>query len=78
MNLHFSPKFLADVCDQAQVLLKRSCTLGKLENTQTKGITLLCKGKNIICISCIFNGFKYTSWLSIMLGPSFCTYTFKG
>ena len=45
--------------NQAQVLLKRSCTLGKLVNTQTKGITLLCIGKNNICISCIFNAFKY-------------------
>ena len=31
--------------DQAQVLLKRSGTLGKLVNTQIKGITLLCTGK---------------------------------
>ena len=38
---------------QAQVLLKRSCTLGKLVNTQTKGITLLCIGKNNMCISCV-------------------------
>ena len=30
-------EFLADVRNQAQVLLKRSCTLGKLVNTQTKG-----------------------------------------
>ena len=28
--------------NQAQVLQKRSCTLGKLVNTQTKGIALLC------------------------------------
>ena len=32
--------------------------LGKLVNTQTKGITLLCIEKNNICISCVFNGFK--------------------
>ena len=53
MNLAFFTKLLA------QVLLKRSCTLGKLVNTQTKVITLLCIGKNNICISCVFNGFKY-------------------
>ena len=42
--------------NQPQVLLKLSCTLGKLVNAQTnkKGITLLCKGKNNICISCVF------------------------
>ena len=56
MNFAFSLFILADVCYQAQVLLKRSCTLGKLVNTQTKDITLLCKGTNNICI----NGFKYT------------------
>ena len=59
MNLPFLPKFLADVRNQAQVLLKRSCTLRKLVNTQIKGITLLCTGKNNICVSCVFNGFKY-------------------
>ena len=59
MNLAFSPKFLADVRNQARVLLKRSCTLSKLVNTQIKGITLLCSGKNNICISCFSNGFKY-------------------
>ena len=58
MNLAFLPKFLADVRNQAQVLLKHSCTLGKLVNTQIKGITLLYTGKNI-CVSCVFNGFKY-------------------
>ena len=36
----FSPKFLAVVRSHAHVLLKRSCMLGKLVNTQTKG--LLC------------------------------------
>ena len=46
--------------NQAQILLKRSCTLGKLVNTQIKGITLICTGKNTICISCVFNGFKYS------------------
>ena len=59
MNLAFLTKLLADLRNQAQVLLKRSCTLGKLVNTQTKGITLLCIGTNNICISCVFNGFKY-------------------
>ena len=39
--------------NQAQVLLKRSCTLGKLVNTQIKGITLLCTGK-IIFVSVAF------------------------
>ena len=34
-------------------LLKRSCTLGKLVNTQIKGITLLCTGK-IIFVSVAF------------------------
>ena len=46
MNLAFFTKFLADVRNQAQVLLTFSCTLGKLKNTQIKGITLLCTGKN--------------------------------
>ena len=57
MNLAFSPKFLADVRNQAQVLLKPS--FRKLANTKIKGITLLCTGKNNICISCVLNGFKY-------------------
>ena len=62
MNLaFFTNVFLADVRNQDQVLLKLSCTLGKLVNTQIKGITLLCTGKNNICISCVFNGFKYSS-----------------
>ena len=43
----FSPKVLADVRNQAKVLLKRSCMLGKLVNTQIKGATLLCTGKEI-------------------------------
>ena len=47
--------------NQAQDLLKLSCTLGKLVNTQIKGIKLLCLGKNNNCISCFFNGFKYSS-----------------
>ena len=38
---------------QAQVLLTRSCTLGKLVNAFTKGITLLCIGK-IIFVSVAF------------------------
>ena len=43
------------MCNQAQVLLKRSCTLGNLVYTQTKGITctLLCIGK-IIFVSVAF------------------------
>ena len=45
--------------NQAQVLLKRSCTLAKLVNAQIKEITLLSTGKNNICVSCILNGFKY-------------------
>ena len=39
--------------NQAQVLLKRSCTLRKLANTQIKGIALLCTGK-IIFVSVAF------------------------
>ena len=39
--------------NRAQVLLKRSCTLGKLVNTQRKGLTLLCIGK-IIFVSVAF------------------------
>ena len=39
--------------NQAHVFHKGSCTLGKLVNTQAKGITLLCIGKNNICISCV-------------------------
>ena len=39
--------------NQAQVLLKRSCMLGKLVNTQSKGLTLLCIGK-IIFVSVAF------------------------
>ena len=57
------------MCNQAQVLLNRSCTLGKLVNTQTKGITLLCIGKNNTYVSCVFNGFKYSSFQK---GMTFC------
>ena len=39
--------------NQAQVLLKHSCTLGKFVNTQTKGITSLCIEK-ILLISVAF------------------------
>ena len=39
--------------NQAQVLLKRYCTLGKLVHTQIKGITLLCTEK-IIFVSVAF------------------------
>ena len=42
----------------------QACTLGKLVNTQTKGITLLCIEKNNVCISCDFNGFKYSLTVS--------------
>ena len=51
MNLTFSPKILADVRNQAQVLLKRSCTLWKLVNTQITGIMLLCTGKMIFLMA---------------------------
>ena len=46
--------------NQGQVLLKRSCTLGKLVNTQAKGIALLSIEKHNMCIGCVFNGFKYS------------------
>ena len=59
MNLAFFTKIFNRWRNQAQVLLKRSCTLGKLVNTQIKGSTLICTGNNNICISCVFNGFKY-------------------
>ena len=39
--------------NHAQVLLNSSCSLGKLVNTETKENTLLCIGKNNICISCV-------------------------
>ena len=52
--------------NQAQVLLKRSCTFGKLVNIQITGVTLLCTGKNNICISCVFNGFKYIMYLKTL------------
>ena len=45
MNLLFSPNFLADVCDWAQVLVKRSSTLGTLVSTKTKCIKLIFIGK---------------------------------
>ena len=53
MNLAFFTFFLADVCNQAQVLLKRSCRLGKLVITHIKGISLLYTGK-IIFVSVAF------------------------
>ena len=37
-------------------------TLGKLVNTQTKGITLLCIGKNNICISCVLMALSIHAW----------------
>ena len=39
--------------NRAQVLLRRSCTLGELVNTQIKGLTLECTGK-IIFVSVAF------------------------
>ena len=39
--------------NQAQALLKLSCMLEKLVNTQIKGITLICTGK-IIFVSVVF------------------------
>ena len=60
MNLAFFTKIFSRVQVLLKLLLpKRTCTLGKLVNTQAKGITLLCIEKDNICISCIFNGFKY-------------------
>ena len=60
MNLAFSPNILADVRYHAQVLLKHSCTLGKLVNTETKGIMLLCIGKIFVSVA-FFIGFKYNT-----------------
>ena len=45
MNYHFSPKFLAEVCNRAQVLVKRSPTLGTGVSTKTKCIKLIFIGK---------------------------------
>ena len=59
MNLAFFTNILADVHYQAQVLLQRSITLGKLVNTHTKGITLLCIGKNNNLYQLRFNDVKY-------------------
>ena len=48
--------------NQAQVLLKRSYTLGKLVNTQKRGIVLLCIGKHTMCISCVLMALSIVSW----------------
>ena len=53
MNLAFFTNFSEDIRNQAHILLKGSCTLGKLVNTQTKAIKLLCIGK-IIPVSVAF------------------------
>ena len=45
MNLSFSPKFLAEVCNRAQVSLKRSPTLGTLVSIKTKCIKFIFIGK---------------------------------
>ena len=50
--------------NQAQDLLKRSCTLEKLVNTPTKRITLLCIGK------VIFVAVSFLMALSIYLVPN--------
>ena len=40
-NLSFSPTFMAEVGNRAQILLKRSRTLGSLVNTKTQCIKLI-------------------------------------
>ena len=45
MNLSFLPKFLTEVCNSAQVLVKRSPTFGTLVSTKTKCIKLIFIGK---------------------------------
>ena len=45
MNLSFSPKILAEVCNRAQVLIKRSPTLERPVSTKTKCIKLIFMGK---------------------------------
>ena len=50
--------------NKAQVLLKRYCTLGNLVNTIYKGNYVAMHRKNNICISCVFNGFKYVCKVS--------------
>ena len=53
MNLPFFTKFLADVLNQVQVLLKRPCTLGKLVNAD-KGNYDAINRKKIIFVSVAF------------------------
>ena len=55
--------------NQAQALLKRSCTLGKLVDTKVKRITLICTGKNSISISYVVT----VDWLYSLLNKS-CRY----
>ena len=45
MILTFFTTFLAEVCNLAQVLVKRSSTLGTLVRTKTKCIKLIFIGK---------------------------------
>ena len=59
MNLAFFAKIFSRCALSSSSFAKISCTWGKLVNTQIKGIDLLCAGKNNVCISCVFNGFKY-------------------
>ena len=44
---------------QAQVLLKRSCTLGKLVNTHTKGITYVYENILFVSVAFLMNLSKY-------------------
>ena len=59
MNLALFTKNFSRCALSSSNFAKRSCTLKKLVNTHTKRITLLCIGQYNICISCVFNGFKY-------------------
>ena len=55
------------MCNGAQVLAKRSPTLGTLVSTKTKCIKLILIGKNKTCTSCVFNGFKYINSMEIYM-----------
>ena len=48
MDLSFFTNFLAEVCNRAQVLVKRSPTLGTLVSTKTNCIKLIFIGKNTL------------------------------
>ena len=62
MNLAFSPKSFSRCALSSSSFAKTILYVRKLVNTKIKkGITLLCIGKNHICISCVFNSFKYMS-----------------